>query len=312
MIVDCHTHVWSRPQDAGLATTANGEAAVRLAADCSDHLDAMQPVDLALVLGFSARRLGADVPVEFVGRHVGLRGKHQIGIVGLDPSDESWPQRLAEAVDEWGFRGVTICPPCQNVHPTDSRALAVYEACCERGLPLIVDCPPQWGPDSVMAYARPDLLDGIVQEFPELRMLIAGLGYPYLDEMLVLLEKSPYVYADTSHLAARPLALSRALARAYEAGVIDKVLFGSAFPFVRPRHAMAMLYHQCSPQRTSPQYVLPREVIERLIHRDALELLGIPRPEGFVERHVAVRDADEADDDADDIASEAQTSGESA
>jgi len=196
------------------------------------------------------------------------------------------------------------------VHPTDSRALAVYEACCERGLPLSVDCPSQWVPDAVMAYARPDLLDGVVREFPELRILVAGLGYPYLDETLVLLEKSPHVYADTSHLAARPLALSRALARAYEAGVIDKVLFGSAFPFVRPRQAMALLYHQCSPQRSAAEYVLPREVIEQLIRRDALELLGIPRPEGFVERHAPAGDQSETDD-ADEAAPEAQASGES-
>lgn len=300
MIVDCHTHVWSRPQDAGLATAANGEAAVRLAADCSDHLDAMQPVDMALVLGFSSQHLGADVPVEFVGRHVGLRGKHQVGIVGLDPSDEAWPERLAEAVDEWAFRGVTICPPCQNVHPTDNRALALYEACRTRNLPLIVDCPPQWLPDAVMAYARPDLLDGVTREFPDLRIVISGLGYPYLDETLVLLEKAPHVYADTAHLAARPLALSRALARAWEAGVIDKVLFGSGFPFARPRQAMAMFYHQCSRQRVPADYVLPRDVIERLIHRDTLALLGIPRPEGFVERHIA----DQTEDDDADLAEE--------
>ncbi|NIA20817.1 MAG: amidohydrolase family protein [Anaerolineaceae bacterium] len=293
MIVDCHTHLWGRPQDVALATDSSGEPTVHLAADCSDHMDAMGPVDLALVLGFASRHLGAEVSIDFLGQHVGLRGKHQVGIVGIDPADETWPERLAEAVDEWGFRGVTVCPPCQDVHPTDSRALELFAVCQQRKLPVIVDCPAQWRAPAVMAYARPDLLDGVARELPDLKLLVTALGYPYLDETLVLLEKFPNVYADTAHLASRPLALSRALSRANEAGLIDKVLFGSGFPFARPRQAMAMLYHQCAPQRVPAEYLLPREVIERLVHRDALSLLGIPRPEGFVERHAGPERVDE-------------------
>jgi uncharacterized protein len=295
MIIDCHTHIWQRPRDLGLAVNEAGEPRRKLAADVSDHMEAAQSCDLALVWGFASRHLAAEVPLEFLGQHVGLRGSRMVGIIGVDPTAGDWRARLTEALDQWGFRGVTICPACQDMHPLDNRALALYEFCVERKVPLLVDLPGEWPAAATMSFARPDLLDGVAREFPELALLVSGFGYPYVDETLVLLEKFPALYTDTAHLAARPLVLWQALARAHEAGLLEKVLFGSGFPFVWPRQAQTVIFSQCSAQRVPAEYVLPRAAIEALMHRDALAALGLARPEGFVERHAADEDATEAD-----------------
>jgi hypothetical protein len=234
------------------------------------------------------------VPISVIGRHMGLQSSRLVGIAGIDPTCPTWREKLTEAVDEWGFRGVTLCPPCQDLHPLDSRCLALYELCTERRLPVMFDLPHEWPPRANMTFARVDLLDGVAREFPELRILVSGFGYPHIDETLVLLGKHATVLTDTAHLVERPLVLSSALARAHEAGVLDRVLFGSGFPFAWPPKALRTVFDQCSHDHRPAEHRLPREALEALIRRDALEALGIPRPEGFAERHVA---ADEDDDD---------------
>lgn len=278
MTVDCHVHIWQRPEDAGLRPDDAGGRRRRLAADVSDHMEAARAVDLSLVWGFASRRLGAEVPIDFIGQHVGLHGSRMIGIAGIDPTDPAWRNKLLEAVDEWGFRGVTICPACQDVHPLDNRALALYELCTERGLPLMIDQPAEWVPRANLSYARADLLDAVAREFPALRILVSGFAWPYVNECLVLLEKFPAVFTDTAHLANRPQVLSQALSRAWEAGVTDRVLFGSGFPLAWPRKVLSLLFGQCSAQHSAETERLPREVIESLTSRDALDALGIPRP----------------------------------
>ena len=283
MIVDCHMHVWQHPAELGLLVGEGGEPRTRLAAGVADHMAAMEPVDLALVWGFASRRLGVHVPISFLGQHVGLQSNRLIGIAGLDPSDPAWRDQLFEAIDDWGFRGVTLCPAAQDLHPLDNRAADLYEVCLERNLPVMFDLPAAWRARGSLAFARPELLDGVAREFRGLRILIAGFGYPYIEETLILLEKFDTVFTDTSHLALRPLAFGRALALASEAGVLDKVLFGSGFPFARPRDALAAVYRLGSPRHAGAELALPREEVEALVHRDALALLGIARPEGFVE-----------------------------
>ena len=281
MIIDCHTHIWQRPRDFGLAVDEAGQPLRRLAADVSDHMEAAQASDLELVLGFAARHLSAEVPLEFLGEHVGLRSTRMVGILGVDPTDPAWRKKLGEALDEWSFRGVTLCPACQDIHPMHTRALALYDFCSSRGLPIFVDLPGQWHPQAALGFARPALLDTVAREFPALKLVVCGFGYPYVDETLTLLEKFPTVFADTAHLAGRPLVLWSALARAHEAGLLEKVFYGSGFPFVWPRQAQTVILNQCSPQRVPAELVLSRRAVDELLHRDSLAALGIARPEGF-------------------------------
>ncbi len=281
MIVDCHTHVWQNPSQVGLPPASHA-AARRPAEHVSEHMSAVQEVDVCLVYGFVSHYLQCEVPMSYVGQRIGLQPRRMVGIAGIDPSGDDWRERVTEAIDDWGFRGVAISPAMQDLHPMDSRALDLYDLCQSRGLPLIFETPGAWHPKAVLPYSRVDMLDAVAREFPDLRILISGMGYPYIDETLVLLEKFAGVHADTAHLACRPMVMSQALARAYEAGVLGKVLFASGFPFVRPRQAMSVAYDLCSSKRVGPQYVLPRQAVEDFVHRDALQLLGIPRPDGFV------------------------------
>ena len=61
MIVDCHVHIWQRPEDVGLRAADESRPRRGPAADVSDHMEAARAVDLSLVWGFASRRLGAEL-----------------------------------------------------------------------------------------------------------------------------------------------------------------------------------------------------------------------------------------------------------
>ena len=65
MIVDCHTHIWSDPNQLGEGASeylARQSGADRISASAEDHQRAAECVDKTLVLGFRSVHLGADVP----------------------------------------------------------------------------------------------------------------------------------------------------------------------------------------------------------------------------------------------------------
>ena len=83
------------------------------------------------------------------------------------------------------------------------------------------------------------------------------------------------MYADISALYYRPWQFYNALVAAMEYGVLDRLLFGSDYPFTTPASTIealgkvnAMVYGTGLPR-------IPEAKIEAMINRDSLDLLGI-------------------------------------
>lgn len=271
MIVDCHTQLWD--------TTALPDPA-RARADgveAARHLEAVDPVDRAIVLGFKSRYLGTEIPNHFVAEYVRRYSDKLIGFAGIDPTVSGWADELAIAQEELGLRGVVVSPPLQDFHPTDTRAMRLYEACLERRMPVLFEHHHR-NPAAKLEYARPVLIDEIARELPELRIVISQMGYPWVDETVVLLAKHPCVFADIAGLLPAPWRSYNALLAAYEQGVMDKLLFGSDYPYRAPAECIEALYSINQISSGTELIAIPREQLRRIVERDALAVLGIERP----------------------------------
>jgi uncharacterized protein len=112
-------------------------------------------------------------------------------------------------------------------------------------------------------------------KFPKLRMLIAHMGHPWIAETLVLIRKHPHFYTDISALYYRPWQFYNALVLAMEYGVLDKLLFGTDYPFTTPASTIAALkkVNEMAAGTNMPR--IPEAKIEEMIHRDSLPLLGL-------------------------------------
>ncbi len=281
MIVDCHTHLWTGVEQLGAAGptwVARQSGLDTLAAGPSDHAAAADFVHKTLVMGFRSAYLGASVSNDAIAEYVTRHGQIMIGIAAIDPMERDALATAERMLERSEFRGVTISPALQNFHPADSRAMALYELCSRRGAPVFFYQGTHFPTMGRMEYARPHLLDEIAREFPSLTIVLSSLGQPWIEEGVALVGKHARVFADVAGLIRRPWLAYNALVTAYQYNVMDKVLFGSDFPFFTAAKAIESIYrmHEMTAGTNLPN--VPREVLRTMVERDSLSLLGISRP----------------------------------
>src|ERR1019366_8093455 len=190
------------------------------------HLRAMAGVDKVIVFGLRAHHSGLRVPNEYIAAYAASHPQKVIGFGAIDPAVDPIDETLDEIV-RLKLRGVKLGPIYQNIHPADPRMMKVYQFCQAHQLPIMIHQGTTFVRTGPLKYALPILLDDVAVEFPELRMIIAHLGHPWIADTLVLIRKHPHLYSDISALHYRPWQFYNALIMAKEYAVLDKLLFGS-------------------------------------------------------------------------------------
>ncbi len=245
-------------------------------ASLEEHLLACEPVDRSFVLGFKSRHLGAAIPNEFVAAYVRQHPDKLIGVAGIDPTN--LPEALADircAQGELGMKAITVSPAAQDFHPADSRAMQVFAEAARLRMPVLIHQGIHLAVASKMEFARPALMDEVARELPDLKIVMAHLGYPWIEECIVLLGKHPNVYADISSLLLRPWHAYNALVAACQCGVTNKLLFGSGFPHTTATTAIESLYRLNQLVTGTNMPTVPRSFLAGIVEREALAVLGI-------------------------------------
>jgi predicted TIM-barrel fold metal-dependent hydrolase len=129
-----------------------------------------------------------------------------------------------------------------------------------------------------LADSLPLLLDDVAIAFPDLRMVVAHMGHPWIYETVVVMRRHANIYADTSAIPSRPTVLANALSAAKEYGVLGKVLFGSDSPMVAAERAVESLHKVVARMQQIAYTPITDEELHDLLHRPSFELLGIPEP----------------------------------
>jgi predicted TIM-barrel fold metal-dependent hydrolase len=280
VIVDCHTHVGDRRHFGGAlledAARAWGDD-YSPARTLEDHWDAVGDVDHAIVLAFAAPAVGFDVPNDYVAEYVGAHPEKLTGFASVDPTRPGAVAELERAVAA-GLRGLKLAPTYQGYDPLASSAFEVYEAAQTMRLPVIWHQGTTFVRTARLAHARPIQLDEVALRFPELRIVIAHMGHPWIDEALVVVRKHPHLYADISALYPRPWQFYNALVSACEYRVSDRLLFGTDWPFGTVADTLAGLRAVNRVTEGTELPRIPEDVIEGIVSRSTLELLGLPEP----------------------------------
>ena len=303
MIVDCHTHVFQSVEQLGRGTGLwSGRPLGRRTsqpppqADEAAHAAATRAADKVFVLAFRSYYLDAHVPNEDVARYVQRYPDRLVGFAGIDPTrPKEAIDELRQAHDELGLKGLNIWPAAQDFHPASSAAMRLYTEACRLRMPIMIHQDVQAAGNTKMEYARPYLVDEIAREFPDLRIIVSQLGYPWTEEMVVLLGKHRNVFADISGLLHHQWMAYNALLSAYQAGVMDSLLFGSNFPYATTAQCIETLYSINQFCHGTSLPTIPREQLRQIVERDALSLLGITsdHPEPLAEPDTTLIRAEE-------------------
>jgi predicted TIM-barrel fold metal-dependent hydrolase len=280
MTVDCYTQIWESPSALGrcmpVVQSMKRKGATNLDASIARHLTAGEPVDCSFVLGFRSHYLGANVTNDLVASYAMTQPDRIVGFAGLDPTNPKEASiELRRSRNELGLQGVNVAPAAQDFHPCDSRAMLLYAEAAEFGMPVIFHTGPFLAPETKLEYAHPMLLDAIARDLPNLKIIVAHLGFPWVDETLTLLMKHPNVYAEISWIVRDQWQAYRSLLTAMRMGVIDKLLFGSGFPAASASLCIESLYGLNHLVQGTNLPAIPREQLRGIVERDVLGLLGI-------------------------------------
>jgi len=260
MIVDCHTHINFDAEDI----------------KASEHLAAAETVDVCIVL---ATTKGPSQEVnkklfEYVSKHK----EKMVGFAVVEPTkDKTNVKNLALIKNKLGLKGAVLyCSNC-GFHPAHSRAMRFYESAQELGLPVFFHNGGTLGPDAVLDYAQPYLLDEVAREFRALKIVIGTMGMPFVEQTLSMVAKHENIYADLTIRPSNVWQVYNIVAAAHEYGVMDKLLFGSGFPFGKAEQCIETLLSLNKLLADTNLPTIPRGNIRNIIERNTLEVLGIER-----------------------------------
>lgn len=284
-MIDLHTHVWQYCKHLGEEFTAEVSRACGrppetnpiLNAPSSAHWQAYanSAVSRAVVVAFRSRWLKIDVPNEYVADYVRQHPDRLIGFAAVDPTDKDPAGELEHAVQKLGLKGLKVAPAVQNFHPMAERMQPVYRMAQRLGIPVLLHQAATISRRAPMKYTHPELLEDVALAFPDLRICIAHMGFPWMLETIALIRKQPNVYADLSGVHARPWELYNTLRLAMEYGVTHKLLFGTDYPFFTVEQTINGLMRASEIAQLARLPEVPREKIKEIIHSDSLQVLGL-------------------------------------
>ncbi|WP_338932827.1 amidohydrolase family protein [Streptomyces netropsis] len=272
MIIDSHVHAGEYYRhfttafaDQMMATTGMPpEALSAPEAKLIAEMDAAG-VDRAFLLAFDVRRVeGFSVPNEFVAELCARHPDRFIGFASVDAATPGAADRLRHAITELGLSGLKTAPCYLRMSPADPRWYDVYETARELGIPVLVHTGYTPAKNADGRYFSPLLLEPVARDFPDLKIILAHLGTPWTGPCVELLARHPNLYADLSIFGSYrpPATVAGALAHARERGVLDRVLWGTDFPFATMTESvdrMARLTEDSEPWPAGSAPLTPEE-----------------------------------------------------
>lgn len=282
MIVDIHTHVFRPDTDFGpklLADMKRCKIDPTIWRDLGEkHLESTKVADVAIVFGLQASATDWNIPNDMVAAHVSLAPSRLLFFASIDPALPDFMEELEKCHQQDGAVGVKMSPLYQDVHPGDPRCYEIYRYCEKHGLPILFHAGTSFVSGTPLDYSRPVHFDKVAVDFPDLRMVLAHLGHPWEGETIAVIRRHANVYADLSALYYRPWQFYNSMQLLVEYRAHEKVLFGSDFPFTTTADSLAGVRNINHVLGNSGLPSIPKEVTEGIIHRNSLELLGLPDP----------------------------------
>lgn len=279
MIVDIHTHY---VEDVSALTEKLQEDMRNCRIDPGEwvhtekeYLDATSAADKVIVFGLRAKATGWQISNQSVCDFVKKHREKYIYFTSVDPTDEDSMEQLCFEHRVNGAKGLKLAPIYQGLHPMDNRYLKIYEYCQNEGLPVIFHMGTTFTSGVPLDFSRPANIDTIACKFPDLKMVIAHIAHPWEGEAIAVIRRNRNVYADIAALYYRPWQFYNSMCLAMEYGCTHKMLFGSDFPATTTMDSINGVMGVNNIVKSTGLKLLSEEMIQGIIHADALKALGI-------------------------------------
>ena len=201
-----------------------------------------------------------------------------IGFGYVNPILRGAAKELRRQREELDLFGLKLYPCTDGYNPDNPNAYEVYELAQELGIPVLFHHAGMPEAHDLLYHTDPAQIDAVAANFPKMKIVLAHLGYPRVEETLYVLRKHKNVWADISwpygninHPSYLWL-LWRDLLTALNLGVMSRIVFGTDYPGTRQKPYLDMLL---SVNRYAPHkdLQLPAEELMNLLDKNPRPLL---------------------------------------
>ena len=188
----------------------------------------------------------------------------------VDPFKETAIEDARHAVEDLGMLGFHIHPIMQHFAVDERRFYPLFETINALKAAVMIDVGTTGmgagmpgGMAAKIRHAHPLALDELAADFPDLTIIAAHPGWPWVEEMTAVALHKGNVFWEMSGWA--PKYLPESLKRDIRSRLQDKVMFGSDYP--------SMPYERIFREWDEIGYA--DEIREKLFHKNAERVLGL-------------------------------------
>ena len=219
-------------------------------------------VELAALLAFDCETThGWKVPNEMVADLVAQRPDRFVGFASVDPNKHQLAiEELEHAVRDLGMRGLKLHPPTQHFYPNDRAHYPLWAKAEELGIPVLVHTGHNQS-GGRMQYGDPTHLDEVALDFPNLRLILAHFGFPWVNQAISVTWIRRNCYLELSGWS--PKYIPETVWK-YAKGIFpDRVLFGTDAPVMTAQRWL----------RDFEEIELPEDVKRKILYTNSRRLL---------------------------------------
>jgi len=184
----------------------------------------------------------------------------------VEPSDIEIAASSITEMGRAGVKGVTIDPSTAQVHRQfhDQTLYPLYEEAAEHGMLVTTTQSCLLGP--YMEDCRPEYVDRVATDFPNLRLVIQHGGWPYVHEAIGVLYKQSNVFMVPGQYVHYGFPGSAEYVDALRRQCCEQILFGSVYPNCGSLKELRSIISS---------WALPQEIERRYLRENAASLLDL-------------------------------------
>ncbi len=268
-IVDVHTHL-SRLRDSKYSESHKKNLRYVLAEAKQNKIGRL------LIISGLANADGTKTSVKSLIKLVGNNSKISIiGSFDLAQNSKKELTELAGLLKKRKIVGIKLYTGYQHFYPNDKRCVPIYKLCEKYKVPVIFhsgDTLMGYIKNPKLKYSHPLHIDEVATDWPNLKIVIAHMGNPWLLDCAEILYKNPNVYADISGLVVgkdldTPYGrlMKKRLLELIDYSDENKLMYGTDWPLC--------------PMKTYLKFVkslgLSKQQREKLMYKNAEEVFGL-------------------------------------
>jgi predicted TIM-barrel fold metal-dependent hydrolase len=150
---------------------------------------------------------------------------------------------LRDMLGRYAVRAIKVHPAIAHVLPDDPGFLSIYEVARDARVPVVSHGGSSVGAfyEAEIQYCAPDNFVPVLAKYPDVPLVIAHLGQPYFDDLLAVGAAHANALTDLSFALGARLIDPAGLLRVVRAFGVERVMFGTDFPFFDPADSLDYL-----------------------------------------------------------------------